>query len=296
MLGTDVADGRTGCGARQLQTGQSANTIQADTPVKAADEKMKYRKCGPVARRPQGCVKVNVGGRTFEASHASLRKSTFFDALLSDDLSDDLKDEDGRLFIDRDPDLFSQVLRILRGYAPQTSPELTWAMVKAEADFYSIPVDLLQPPVEVAIPPDILFVRRLYAERENPCPEHLSRDEICMYSMSDLPPDLKSQTRIIAVEVIRHQCGSKTMFVISQRVLEEAGFLERSGGTWERTERRCYHKLEGGTQLLVADHPMEVCRDMTDHYVCVTYAIPPVSCPVTAGDSVIGVQRPSVTV
>mmetsp|Transcript_29094 Transcript_29094/g.46304 ORF Transcript_29094/g.46304 Transcript_29094/m.46304 type:complete len:247 (+) Transcript_29094:46-786(+) len=242
-------------------------------------------------RKSDCCVKVNVGGTIFEASPATLRKSTFFDSLLGDELSDDLKDSEGHLFIDRDPILFDQVLRILRGYIPQTSRDVSWAMVKEEADFYSIPIDLLKAPVEVVLPPDILVVRRLYAENETPCPEHLARDEICMYSMTDLPPDLKSQTRIIAVEVIRHQCGSKTMFVISQRVLEEAGFLERASGTWERTERRCYHTLKDGTQLLIPEHPMEVLRESTDHYVCVTYAVPPVSIPVIAGESVVAVRR-----
>lgn len=234
------------------------------------------------------CIEVNVGGRVFQASGMTLRKSPFFKSLLSDDLIDDLKDADGRLFVDRDPDLFAEVLRLLRGFLPRHLPDkVPWSAVKAEADFYQIPLELLSSPAEVVIPPDILCVRRLYTEVS--CTEALRRDEVCMYSLSDLPPDLKTQTRIIAVEVNRHQCGTKTVFVISQQVLEEVGFCERSETTWERTERRCYHKYNG-MDLVIPTHPMEVGREEHDAYMCVVYAVPPVAPVVVAGNSVVGVQ------
>merc|ERR1711920_943819 len=134
-----------------------------------------------------------------------------------------------------------------------------------------------------------LTVRRLYVETS--CTEVLRRDEICMYSLNDLPPDIKSQVRIVAVEVNRHQCGSKTVFVVSQQVFEEAGFRDRLDGTWERLERRCYHKVSGGCDLVIPSHPMEIGREAFEYYVGVTYAIPPVGPVVTAGDQVVGVLR-----
>jgi len=264
---------------------------QPDSPVRLQDISL----TAPVpsgrtgsATSSEGCVEVNVGGTTFKASAATLRKSPFFASLLSDELTDDLRDQDGRLFVDRDPELFAEVLRIMRGYRFQVSSErLPWNAVRAEADFYQIPLDLLHSPAEVVIPPDILSVRRIYTELQ--CTETLRRDEICMYSLSDLPPDLKTQTRIVAVEVNRHQCGTKTVFVISQQVLEEAGFCERSETTWERTERRCYHKYNG-MELVIPKHPMEVGREEHPEYVCVVYAVPPVGPVIVAGNSVVGVQ------
>lgn len=233
-------------------------------------------------------VEVNVGGQVFKASAATLSKSPFFAALLGDDLFNDLRDDEGRLFIDRDAELFAEVLRLLRGYEPRNlGGRLAWRTVKAEADFYQIPMDLLKAPVEVVLPPEILSVRYLYAEPTSS--ETLRRDEICLYSLNDLPPDLKMHIRIVAVEVNRHQCGSKSVFVISQQVLQEAGFCERCPGTWERTERLTYHRHQG-VDLVIPRHPMEVDRQETEHYTCVTFAIPPVGPIVVAGNNVVGVQ------
>lgn len=234
------------------------------------------------------CVEVNVGGRLFKASAATLRISPFFANLLADDLIDDLRDGDGRLFVDRDPELFAEVLRLLRGYPPRSVSHggLRWSMVKAEADFYQVPLQFLTPPAEVVMPPDVLSVRRLYLEIGSK--ETLHRDELCMYSLTDLPPDLRSQTRIQSVEVNRHQCGSKTVFVVNQQILEEAGFMDRADGMYERTERRCYYRHDGH-EIIIPAHPMEVCREHHESYVCVTYAVPPVGEVVTAGGQVVGV-------
>lgn len=252
----------------------------------------------PKLAMPAACVEVNVGGHHFRAAASTLRKSPFFASLLADDLVDDLRDSEGRLFVDRDPELFAEVLRLLRGYAPRSSPSVVWDAIKAESDFYGVPLEDLRPPVEVKMPPDILTVRRLYVEaapREAMMTEALRRDEVCMYTMTDLPPDLKSQTRIVAVEVIRHQWGSKTVFVANQQVLEEAGFCERADGSvraWERTERRCYHAMQGGVEVVIPTHPMEVCREHYEHYVCVTYALPPVGHMVSSNDQIVGVLHP----
>merc|ERR1712176_963899 len=167
--------------------------------------------------------------------------------------------------------------------------EVPWNAVKAEADYYQVPLELLRAPVEVALPPDIMTVRRLYVETS--CTEVLRRDEICMYSLNDLPPDLKTQIRIVAVEVNRHQCGSKTVFVVSQQIFEEAGFRDTFRGAWERIERRCYHKIPDGVDIIIPSHPMEISREQFEHFVCVSYAVPPVGPMVTAGDQVVGVLK-----
>jgi len=242
----------------------------------------------PAAASSAGVAEVNVGGEVFRVSSRTLRKSPFLAALLADDLADDLRDKEGRLFIDRDPTLFAEIVRLLRGYPASHSPQLPWGLVKAEADFYQVPVDLIKPPVQVATPPDILRVRRLY-RGEGTTSEPRHEDELCMVSMSDIPADLKSQTRIIAVEVIGQWCGSKTVFLVSQRVLEEAAFVERENGTWERAERLCYHRLTGGVELVVPEHPAEVCRETHPDYVCVTYAVPAVGEVIATSSGVVGI-------
>mmetsp|Transcript_6602 Transcript_6602/g.14428 ORF Transcript_6602/g.14428 Transcript_6602/m.14428 type:complete len:247 (-) Transcript_6602:65-805(-) len=239
-----------------------------------------------------GSVEVNVGGQVFRATAATLRRCPFFASMLGDDLVDNLKDSDGRVFVDRDPQLFYEVLRLLRGYAPRNLPEVPWSSVKAEADYYGVPLDLLSAPVQVVLPPDVLSVRRLYVEAQST--EVLRRDEVCMYSMIDLPPDLKSQTRIVAVEVMRHQ-GTKTVFVITQQLLQHAGFYEAEVDRfhrWERTERRCYHPIVGGMQLVIPHHPMEISREVEEHYVCVSYAVPPVGPVVTTSNGVVAMLNP----
>lgn len=250
----------------------------------------------PASRTPSGlstnaCMEVNVGGRVFKASASTLRKSPFLSSLISDELHDDLRDADGRLFIDRDPDLFHEVLSLLRGYEPRADlGKNSWTAVKLEADFYQIPVELLQGPVEVVLPPDILVVRHLYTYPGQPSTEPLKAEEICMYSLNDLPPDLKTQIRIDSVLVNRHQCGSKTVFVVGRLVLSEAGFCDRGDGVWERTERKCYHR-KNGMQLVIPRHPMEVDREDHPHYLCITYVVPLVGAVIsTASGGVVGVQ------
>lgn len=209
-------------------------------------------------------------------------------------MMDDLRDKEGRLFVDRDPELFAEVLRLLRGCPPRILDNIPWNDIKAEADFYGVPLEAMRPPTEVILPPSVLTVRRLYVEPVTS--EILRRDELCMYSMSDLPPDMKSQTRIIAVEVLHGIIrGSKTVFVVSQPVLEEAGFCERPDGTiraWERTERHSYHAQKAGIELIIPSHPMEVNREIHEHYISVTYAVPPVGHMVTTADGVVGVLHP----
>ncbi|CAE8584474.1 unnamed protein product [Polarella glacialis] len=242
-------------------------------------------------------LEVNVGGRIFTASSATLRKSPYLESLMGDELTDDLRDPEGRLFIDRDPEIFAEVLRLMRGHAPRALPpgELHWAEVRAEADFFQIPLNQIEPPVEVVLPPDVLSVRRLYVDDQPPPATTASGgpDELCMYTLSDLPPDFKSQTSIVGVEVDRRSfVGTKTVFLARRQLLQEAGFcFYRPESLWERTERRVYHRLRG-TELVVPKHPTEVSRERTEHYMCITYAVPPVSPVVTAGDAVVGVLHP----
>lgn len=276
-------------GAPRLGVGRGpASSSSATAPLRST-----AAAATATAAESSTCVEVNIGGTIFIATAGTLRKSPFFASLLSDELVDDLRDAEGRLFVDRDPELFAEVLRLLRGYQPRIERH-GWGVVKAEADFYQIPLDCLRPPVEVLIPPDILVVRHVFAYNGTRSTESLRADEVCVYCLGDVPPDLKTQIRIDSVHVNRHQSGSKTVFVVSQQVIEEAGFFQRAEGFYERTERRCYHK-KSGLELVIPKHPMEVEREHQEHYLCITYVIPVVGPVVTTHTGgVVGIQLTGV--
>ncbi|HIE69894.1 MAG TPA: hypothetical protein EYP98_06825, partial [Planctomycetes bacterium] len=58
-------------------------------------------------------VRLNVGGRFFETTAATLAAATYFEPMLSGRIGQAI-DDDGRLFIDRSPDLFAILLEFMR--------------------------------------------------------------------------------------------------------------------------------------------------------------------------------------
>jgi len=109
-------------------------------------------------------VRLNVGGRVFMAAKATLAKAGFLAALLQKQNTKDMVDADGEIYIDRDPQLFAEVLRLLRGYTFSPHPRLTWQDVRDEAAFYQVrasDVDALTPrPVQV-VPPERLTTQKV---------------------------------------------------------------------------------------------------------------------------------------
>merc|ERR1712000_201612 len=84
-------------------------------------------------------VKLNVGGRTFHTSRATLlqRGRNFFWGLLTHSIASTL-DEKGAYFIDRNGELFSPLLDYLRTGKLLVPPGMSRAAVLEEANFYSI--------------------------------------------------------------------------------------------------------------------------------------------------------------
>ena len=58
-------------------------------------------------------VRLNVGGKLFQTTRATLSGSAFFASLLDHALEGD-QDQDGTIFVDRDSDLFAEILNSLR--------------------------------------------------------------------------------------------------------------------------------------------------------------------------------------
>ena len=87
-------------------------------------------------------IKLNIGGVRFNAYHSTLTRfpGTMFDVLLSGSLPVDL-DEKGYIFIDRDPDLFRELLYFLRTGDSRSitmQPELQKRRILEEAKYFGI--------------------------------------------------------------------------------------------------------------------------------------------------------------
>ena len=73
---------------------------------------MKKRKLA-AARCNDSIVKLNVGGRVFHTTTHTLSLCDYFKIVLDSPLQHGT-DEQGRLFIDRSPELFAMILQFLR--------------------------------------------------------------------------------------------------------------------------------------------------------------------------------------
>ncbi|KAF4746730.1 BTB/POZ domain-containing protein kctd3 [Perkinsus olseni] len=89
----------------------------------------------------ESMVALNVGGTTFETSRQTLcqQEGSFLEAILSGRYEVP-KDADGRVFLDRDPEMFRQILNFLRNpMNPPCPRDATESMLLArEADFYGV--------------------------------------------------------------------------------------------------------------------------------------------------------------
>jgi len=83
-------------------------------------------------------IHLNVGGRLFSTSRQTLTQvqDTFFTGLLSGRIQT-LKDEQGAIFIDRDPELFRLILNFLRNRS-LAFDEINFKDLRHEAEFYGI--------------------------------------------------------------------------------------------------------------------------------------------------------------
>jgi hypothetical protein len=98
-----------------------------------------------VLRSSSPIVHLNVGGTRFTTSRQTLLgggnphggTDTFFTSLLSGRISSQ-RDENGAIFIDRDPDLFKVILNYLRTRTLSTSGGMDVKQVLHEAEYYGI--------------------------------------------------------------------------------------------------------------------------------------------------------------
>jgi hypothetical protein len=103
-------------------------------------------------------IKLNVGGRTYTTSKTTLTR--YDDSLLGRMFSgrhDLATDEEGRVFVDRNGELFEHVLDFLREGTAWVAPEDTTLMIRLEKefDYFQLPfnVELLTPSPSMALVP-----------------------------------------------------------------------------------------------------------------------------------------------
>lgn len=206
--------------------------------------------------------KLNVGGHVFEASVVTLRKSVFLATFLGEDLSN----ENGANppFLDRDPELFTEVLRLLRGYQFKSHPRLQWIEVKAEADFYQVPgLDGLAPPPPVVLPPDMPAVtRKIYIQRSNTKKCHW----IPCSPSGTLPKDVDDKLRRLELS------HGQFTYEIELSVLPALGFVEGEDMVFARTEKTIIYAKVDGRLPVVPPLPQEVKRDESnEEWLSITY-------------------------
>lgn len=84
-------------------------------------------------------VKLNVGGRLFATTKETLCSinDTFFTSMLLGRITSS-KDEDGAIFIDRDPEMFAIILNYLRTQQLFNVTDYNVDMLRHEAEYYGI--------------------------------------------------------------------------------------------------------------------------------------------------------------
>lgn len=218
---------------------------------------------------------LNVGGMIFQAHRTTLERSIFLKTLLSSDFDDDSLDTDGKLFIDRDPELFKQVLKLLRGYRFHSNPVLSWEEVKAEADFYQVPdLEILAPetPVIVVVPEETVLVRRLRLT------EFPTRRGKVHYTVSDsdwsqLPADLAN--KVFYLSAHGPTCLDIATVLAAgyelknEKESEDADEFQQQM-IYECREKIIYHAKTPGTVLQVPKLQNEVLREDCPHWICIT--------------------------
>ena len=81
-------------------------------------------------------IQINVGGKIFSTTTNTLKEySMYFQGLLSGNFNGGIKDKDGNIFIDRSPEQFEKILKLMRNI--NLGYELTDEL-KQEMDYYLI--------------------------------------------------------------------------------------------------------------------------------------------------------------
>jgi len=221
-------------------------------------------------------VELNVGGRLFQSYRTTLEASSHLKILLSSDLEDDTVDADGRLFIDRDPELFEQVLKLLRGYRFRNRAGLSWDEVKEEADFYQVPgLENFAPekPVVVVVPEETTAILQV-SLRSMVSKRGRQHYVICHDDVDNLPADLASQVYQCAPYPSCPLCLSIDGVIAAGFVLKEPvnSVDDNDENTWtyECKERVVFYAKTPGTLLEVPKLRNEVLREDCPHWIRIT--------------------------
>lgn len=219
-------------------------------------------------------VQLNVGGTVFQAYQTTLQRSVHLKTLLSSELEDDSVDTDGTLFIDRDPDLFKQVLKLLRGYRFRSQPGLSWEEVKQEADFYQVPeLETVAPeiPVIVVVPEEAVVIRQVTLV------EFVTKRGRVYYTVSDsdwrqLPDDLANKVHSLSAHGPTCLDINHVIAAGYERKNLEDGGEDDTDDTKEKLIYECqekvvYYAKTAGTSLQVAELHNEVLREDCPHWI-----------------------------
>jgi len=163
-------------------------------------------------------------------------------------------------------ELFTEVLRLLRGYQFKQHPRLQWSEVKAEADFYQVP-DLcaLGPPPLVVLPPDMPAITTKVIVSRAPTKKcHW----VARSPSGNLADDVERRTD-------RLQVGGVAMREIQLSVLPALGFAQLPNEDimeFVRTEKTIFYTKVDGRLPVVPPLPQAMKRDEScEGWLSITY-------------------------
>lgn len=199
----------------------------------------------------------------FQALHSTFAKAGFLANLFSEDMGGDPVDANGCEFLDRDPELFEEVLRLLRGYTFESHPRLTWDAIKSEADFYLVPPELITehaPGPEIALPPEMVSIETLRFRIE-----HTKKSCHWIPTTDELPLDVQAKMYTAGIH------GR----AVPPVALKELGFKKvgEVSEIYDRKIRTIYYPKPKGGKVEIPKHENEVDRHESSCWMLVAYII-----------------------
>lgn len=134
-------------------------------------------------------IKINVGGKVYQTTENTLRFSPYFNALLNETY-DNTKDENGNIFIDRDPKLFKYILSFLRNNNKKNLIDICIKKneLAEEIDFFGLDINIISKNFEIndGNKKSIIFNHIIKnCHNNNPLPNHIYIKEFYKYELID---------------------------------------------------------------------------------------------------------------
>ncbi len=126
---------------KKLEEKEESFKNQINNELKKLEaEKEKFNKLKKILESDEDnkFIKINVGGKIFSTTTNTLKDySPYFQGLLSGNFSEGIKDDQGNIFIDRSPEQFDKILKLMRNPLQVSEFKITEEL-EVDMDYYLI--------------------------------------------------------------------------------------------------------------------------------------------------------------